>query len=276
MPHPRCPPRGFTLIELVMVIVITGIIAILSTAFIARPLQGYLDVNRRAGLVDESDLALRRIAREVAAALPGGVRTGNGNRSLEVLAVTAGGRYRAESGATEHTGAETWLDFSLADDRFNILGVFDPAGGTRLAIVPAGAATTTLFQNAATGVQPGIITPTSLSFTVTQPDDEARITLSSGFQFAGPSPQQRLYVISGPVLYHCDLNARTLTRHASYSSSAALPDSPPNTGALLARHVEDCDFYMDTPTGVMTLILVLEDGGERIRLLHQVRVENLP
>lgn len=271
------PLRGFTLIELVLVIVITGIIATLTTVFIARPLQGYVDVNRRSALVDEADLALRRITRDVSAALPGSVRVGNGDHTLELLAVSAGGRYRAEAGTTEHTGAEAWLDFTSTDDRFNILGLFDPAGGSRLAIVPAGTSADTLFQDYVTGAQPGTITPAATSVTVTQPDDEARITLSPGFRFRPDTgDQHRLYAVSGPVMYHCDPAAGRLTRHAGYNPTAALPATLPNTGALLAGHVASCEFYIHADTGVLTLSLELADGGEPIRLLQQVQVENTP
>lgn len=270
------PLRGFTLIELVLVIVITGIIAALTTVFIARPLQGYVDVNRRAALVDEADLALRRIARDVSAALPGSVRVGNGDHTLELLAVSAGGRYRVEPGTTEHTGPEAWLDFDGADDQFNILGVFDPAGGARLAIVPAGTDAATLFQDYVSGAEPGTITPAATAVAVTQPGDEARVALSPGFRFRAPSPQMRLYAVSGPVMYHCDPAAGRLTRHAGYTPTADLPAAPLDGGALLARHVGGCEFYIHTDTAVLTLSLVLEDGGERIRLLQQVQVENAP
>jgi len=50
------PQRGVTLIELVMVIVVTGIIAAGVAVFIQRPVEGYIDAGRRATLTNEARL----------------------------------------------------------------------------------------------------------------------------------------------------------------------------------------------------------------------------
>ncbi len=67
--------RGFTLIEAVMVIAITGIVAAMVAIFIRTPIQGYFDLERRVEMTDTADTALRRIARDLRLALPNSVRT---------------------------------------------------------------------------------------------------------------------------------------------------------------------------------------------------------
>ena len=47
--------RGFSLIELVVVIAVTSIVAGLVASFSARPLLAYADVSRRAELIDAAD-----------------------------------------------------------------------------------------------------------------------------------------------------------------------------------------------------------------------------
>ena len=53
--------RGFTLVEAVMVIALTGIVAAIVAVFIRQPVQGYFDTVRRAELTDVADTAARRI-----------------------------------------------------------------------------------------------------------------------------------------------------------------------------------------------------------------------
>src|SRR3546814_14445188 len=55
----RMHARGFTLIEMVIVIVITCIIAAGVAEFIRAPVTGYVDIVSRAELTDEADTAGR-------------------------------------------------------------------------------------------------------------------------------------------------------------------------------------------------------------------------
>src|SRR5467141_1682767 len=109
--HPMlCPERplrserGVTLIEMVIVIAITAIIAGAVAVFISRPVEGYADAARRAEMTDIADTALRRITRDLRTALSNSIRTtcvpSCGPTSsvyyLEYLQSSGGGRYRAE------------------------------------------------------------------------------------------------------------------------------------------------------------------------------------
>ena len=69
---------GFTLIEAIMVITITGILAAIVAVFIRTPVDGYIDSVARAELTDAADTALRRIARATDA--KGLARNGQGQR----------------------------------------------------------------------------------------------------------------------------------------------------------------------------------------------------
>ncbi|MFA6270798.1 MAG: type II secretion system protein, partial [Candidatus Paceibacterota bacterium] len=71
---PRRPSAGFTLVEAVVAIVITGILAGIVAVFIASPVQGYVDSVRRAELTDAADVALRRMMRDIRLALPNSLR----------------------------------------------------------------------------------------------------------------------------------------------------------------------------------------------------------
>ena len=66
--------RGFTLIELVMVIVVLGILAAGSVKFIAFSAQGLVDTTERQALASSATIAVEKVMREVRRALPNSVR----------------------------------------------------------------------------------------------------------------------------------------------------------------------------------------------------------
>jgi MSHA biogenesis protein MshO len=258
--------HGFTLVEMIVVMVIVGILAALGGMFIARPIEGFLDLSRRATLVDAADNALRRMQRDIRQALPNSVRITPNGRCLELLHTVDGGRYRAE-------GPGNVLDFTTIDsDGFDVLGTLDAAPAAGQSLVVYNLASAGLQGNAYSGDNlTGIDTNTSTA-TFIQPDPPIR------FPFA--SPFQRFFLVDGPISYVFNAGAGTLERHAGYAIAAAQSASPTNSPAVMARHVTGCVFRYDPGTpwraGLVTMQLTLADAGETITLLHQVHVENAP
>lgn len=85
--------NGFTLIEMVTVIVLLGIIAGILTPFIARAMQAYTHSQARASLVDKGRLAMERLSREVHQAVPNSLAVLSGGNGIEFVRSRAGGRY---------------------------------------------------------------------------------------------------------------------------------------------------------------------------------------
>jgi MSHA biogenesis protein MshO len=94
---------GFTLIEMVTVIVLLGIIVGILTPFIAKAMQAYTHSKARASLVDKGRLAMERLAREVRVAVPNSLVVLNAGSGIEFIRSRAGGRYvaRFENFGTE-------------------------------------------------------------------------------------------------------------------------------------------------------------------------------
>ena len=289
---------GFTLIEMIVVIVITGIIAGAVAVFIRLPVQGYVDAARRAEMTDIADSALRRMGRDLRLALPNSIRITDGpttgGLTLEFLLTRTGGRYRM---ANDGAGAGDFLDFSLADSSFDQLGPL--ATGTGQGIVnnsdtlvvynlgiPGASAyaldNTATISSTAAGPQP-LLVPPLLS-------NETRINFFAK-QFLLESPGARFQVVEGPVSYACDTTTGKLTRYWGYKiqpvqpTAAALPGLPGVLSALVATNVEKCAFDY-TPgvtarSGVVALTLKITESGagesaESAQLYHEVHVTNVP
>ena len=277
---PRRATAGFTLIEVVMVIAITGVLAAVVAQFIARPVQTYLATGARAGLVDNADLALRRVGRDLRVALPNSVRVTASGLAMELIPTTGGARY-----ATQGSGA---LSFGSIDTSFDVVG---PA-------LLLGSAQQLVFYNLGEGVT-GSDAYAPNSTAGEQANSNRRsatnaagaattITLSSlaGIPVGNFAAPYRVLAVDSPVTYRCDLTARTLTRHQGYGFVASQPD-PPSGGssAVLATGVTDCRFSADgTPVaagaGLVNLRLGLSTttsyGTESVTLHHAVHVDNLP
>ena len=192
----RCPresrQRGVTLIELVIVITISAIIAVGMAVFIARPIEAYVDAARRAELTDIADTALRRMTRDVRTALPNSIRiaTAAGVSYLEFLQTSGGGRYRAEPTSA---GAGDILDFAAADASFDVIGAL-PAFGGGDSVVIYNLAASGAVANAYAGDNRAAYGSSAGS----------TITLAAPKQFPFPSPGRRFQVVQHAVTYACN------------------------------------------------------------------------
>lgn len=298
--------RGFTLIELVTAMVLTGILAAAAAVFLRVPIAGYFDVARRAALTDIADLAVRRLARDVQTALPNSVRVAgvcNGAAPcyLEYLEVRTGGRYREEpSGvgsmlcpANAVPLYNDALTIGVADTCLRSLGPVPDlasiaAGGAGDYLVvynlgPGNAGADAYASGPATGGNKSRITAVAAG---AGPNPEDRIDFQS-LAFPLASPDSRFQIVSGPVSYVCDPAAQTLTRRWGYAISAAQP-APPAGGAsaLLATGVTQCSFAyapnaVAQRNGIVSIRLQLSQADpsgttERVTLFSQAHVSNVP
>lgn len=273
-------PHGFTLIEMIMVIVLLGILSTVLVVFIVTPFQAARDMERRAELVDAADLALNQIARELRAALPNSIRV-HGSGHIEFIGTVTGGRYRrlpAPGG-----GSDIFVP-ARSSDSFDVLGKLPDFG--QVVTRPPGADCGT-----AAGHCLSVFNTGQPDFNVYAGDNLAAITAASensisydrsasGRAFVTHSPQQRFFVFDNVVSYVCNPTTGALRRHAGYGLSTGTPSLPPGGGELVATRVVDCQFsyFPGTATrrGLVSLRLDLEDDGERVFLLVQAQVLNTP
>src|SRR5687767_4825807 len=243
----RLEQCGVTLIELIIVITITGIIAVAVAVFISRPVEGYIDAARRAELTDIADTALRRMTRDLRTALPNSIRITESPPASGVL-------YRSEP---DSGGGGDILDFAAPDATFDVIGAMPAfAGGESIVIYNLGASGA--VANAYAGDNRAAYAANA----------GGAITLAAAKQFPFPSPGRRFQVVQYAVTYLCNPATGELRRYWNYGIPAAQPTPPatPNN-ALLATNVTACGFVYaaaGTRTGAVALSLRVERDGEPI------------
>ncbi|MBI1965847.1 MAG: prepilin-type N-terminal cleavage/methylation domain-containing protein [Betaproteobacteria bacterium] len=302
--------RGVTLVEMIVVIAITGIIGAVVAVFIRRPVEGYVDAARRAELTDIADTALRRFTRDLRTALPNSVRVtesppASGIFYLEYLETRTGGRYRTEVPSTvPASSASTCPDTdgdTLANENVLQFGVADTCLGA-IGDIPDRTAVTTSDFLVVYNLGAGIANADAYASGAVTGGNKSLITAAVGagtggenvvrftsHTFTFPSPGRRFHVISGPVTYVCDPVNRTLRRVSGYAIQAAQPvdinAAPLSTApvnALLASNVgPPCTIAYTIGgatgrTGVVALNLQVSQSGETVRLFQQVHINNVP
>ncbi|MFO1388069.1 type II secretion system protein J [Cellvibrio sp.] len=85
--------RGFTLIEIIAVIVVLSILAVLGGKFVVESTQAYQSTQTKSRLINTSRQALERMSRQLRIALPYSLRITNNSACLEFLPIASGGNY---------------------------------------------------------------------------------------------------------------------------------------------------------------------------------------
>lgn len=280
LPRTRRHRLGFTLVEMVMVIAITGVLFAVVGRFIVQPIQGYMATVARAELVDAADLSLRRIGRDLAIALPNSVRITASGLGMELIPTTGAARYATESGDP--------LDFGTLDHSFDVIGPpLTLADAQQLVFYNLGPQVTdanAYADNTSAATQATSNRRTALN--AAGPASTIKLSSLAALPVGDRAPPYRVTAVSAPVTYRCDLASGTLTRYQNYGFVAAQPDPPSGgTSAVLATGVTACRFSSDgtlvaARAALVNLQLTLSGHTstttESVSLQHAVFLANQP
>ncbi len=271
---------GFTLIELVMVILLLGIMATFASQFIGIGSQIYGDASSREQLMSDARFAMERLNREVRNALPGSERieTLDGSWSdsgpcLRFWPISTSSRYIALNRSV--SGSTTTLELVMATPASAVDPLSPDASavavGDLLAVFPLPDANQPSLSN---GCEYGrcvarvteVLAPVSGAQTLRYAATES---------LAGISPGSRVYFAREQVRYCVQAGSMYRASMALNGTSAAMP-----LGILMADALRAGSFYREATAfnseGEFGVRLVFERKGEAVTFNHKLGVFNVP
>jgi MSHA biogenesis protein MshO len=296
---------GFTIIELVVVIVVSGIIGGVLVSFVATSAESLVTSRNRNQLSSTGRVAIDRLAAEIRNALPNSVRsstaTAGGNQCLEFIPVV---------------GSTTYIDapFQQSATTFNVVDLYDDGAVTYLSTPPA------LYgviypdrisdiydgDNGSSSAWPDFPDRGPIQEITSITDDtmtagQSIITLTKDHRFRRRSPFERFYLVRDPISY-CIVDDKLYryNNYGFYQSQSTAEEEP--TNCEVASDDRCLPNYNDAPdklliadsidnTGVegfsvaaqsltrnalVSIELNFSANGDSIRLNHEVLSRSVP
>lgn len=255
----RC--NGFTLLELVLVMVLLGALAAFSSAFLGKGAQVYVQAVGRDRLMSEVRFGLERLNRELRDAVPGSVMVSSDASCVAFWPIKAAAHYLSlpiSSSATTLTQLQP------------LLGT--PAAGDYALVYPQGldisqrqcpAGTCVLLVSSITAASSGTATVQTVTLQA----------LSGTYNgFAAASPGQRIY--------YADRQIQFCRQGTLLVRSEQLLGQTTVSSATLAAHLQSASFSLPGATsaaqGSVRADLVVARGDDALTLSHLVEVTNVP
>jgi MSHA biogenesis protein MshO len=270
--------RGFTLIEMITVIVLLGIIAGILTPFIGKAMQAYVASQARASLVAKGRLAMERLAREVRLAVPNSLSVLAAGTGIEFARSRAGGRYVDRF---DDFGS----DFSRINYRFrrnaNLSNLYVIGNGLSFTagdILVIANTSPALLQAGSSRVALSGISNTTVA---TDGTANGQILGFAGHQFTVESPGKHFSIVDRTI----EVGLSNGALHWLSRSGLGVYDGAQDWSATDPELVDGVTavtftYAPGTPqsTGVLRLDLQLSAGssGESIRLYQEIHVRNTP
>ncbi len=290
--------RGFTLVEAIVVMVLTSILAGIMVLFIRNPVNSYVDTAARAELTDVADIALRRMTREIRTAVPNSIRLNIvGNTSfLEFIPSHAGGRYLAQEDGAAPAAQHPWLDFTNAATQFEVVGPMPP---TPYAIVQGDFIIISNFGAGFTNGDAYALNAGNRAV-VGQVNNKLITLANNPFAAVNPPASKRFIVAGQPVTFACTNDPVTGRGQLRRFSNYGFPANQVDPGSLnllpatqvqmtlMADNVVGCNFSVVAMANRQAALVGLgialarakpgaaDNDLETVTLAQQIHVDNTP
>lgn len=266
----RTALSGFTLVELLAVIVVMGLIAALGSSLLVNTIETYKIAEQRSQLIQRGRLTMEQMTREIRTAIPNSLRVSDSQSCLEFIPTAAVSRYSDQLATADNAAAKQ--DFLDVDD--STLSLASPK---YVVIEPFSSAEIYSAHN------PSVISPiANINIFRTQTSAITRIGLRAAHRFTRASKSQRFYIGEDPVRY-CLIDG-SLQRASAYGlDTATLSDKlPAGKVDLMAQNISsDGSVFSLSPVtedrhGLVTIELNFANKKLSIALKNSVLIRNSP
>ncbi|WP_196139765.1 prepilin-type N-terminal cleavage/methylation domain-containing protein [Aliikangiella sp. G2MR2-5] len=260
--------KGFTLFELIIVIVLIGILAISLGKISSVSVYSYIDAKDRNRMSHEARWIIERIAREARNAMAQSIRTGNnlGVDCVEFMPIS-------------NASISTNLPASGSISDFNAVAYnLSFQANTYVAIMPLTASSVYAIN--------GVLAPIA---SVATTGNESTITLSSPSNFTHRSPENRFLIVSRPVSFCLDTSSGQLSRYEGYNINQVQQIPPSISGELIADNLSSGTGMFSYQPGVLSRSGILQinfrlqnstrnlsGNSEAFEYFHEVHIRNVP
>ena len=292
----RRTSRGFTLIELILVIVIGSLMAATLAVFLKPAIDSYLVGRARADLADQADTALRRMVRDVRLAVPNSIRT-PGSQCFELVPTSTGGRYRSAPDTVNNLPTDcttpgptcsAQLDTSSASTVFDVLTPLSSTPAVGDWVVVGNQNPSDVYSGTNRAAISAVSTPAAAygKHRITIASTQFPLGYDGGRFTVVPNAQRAVFYVCSGADGTLDANGNgkgTLYR-LMRDFSAAYPSSCPSTATadVLATRVRSCNFVYDPnqgatqQSGFVWMQLELGRGGEAAHMAIGAHIANGP
>lgn len=249
--------KGFSLVELIAVLVILGLLSTIGISFVVKTTQSYQETQTISKLTMTARQSVERMSRQLRAALPYSVRLLNGGQCIEFMPIASGGFY-VNSVADTKNNAVAQSTISVAPHQID----FGMASFISIGAMSA---------NEIYGGSGGSIASVN-SRNVTS------IVLSSAKTWLRNSPNKRFYLLNAPQAFCVDNNQ--LKYFPTVSLSASTIDMS-NGFDLLADNVSaavpfNLTSASDNRNAIVQINLEFSENGRQVNFNQQVMIRNVP
>lgn len=256
---------GFTLIEVIVVIVILSIVGSIGATFVVTAVDTYRVTEIRQTLTHRARVSTEQMSRELHMALPNAVRVSSSGNCIEFLPIVAGAHYLKPLPTSNNAQAKI---SSVDTTRFTV-GL-----GTAEYVAVAPFASGEVFTNA---------DPSAMSAAgALGAPPHTTIPLAGEHRFIRNSGRQRVYLTDSPVRF-C-VTEGTLMRYSDYGliTTPLLEGDPGGNAALMAHGVESLGSAFELSPGsedrntTVSINLRYTNASQAMEIRHQVGIKNVP